>query len=256
MSECLTRAKALNYSTCQTIKEKNLVKRALYYDTETTGVKQDRDRIIEIAVYDATQDKSFCSFVNPQMPIPMESTEITGITDEMVKEAPSFAEVGKQFLDFVGNDSVLIAHNNDNFDILFLEAEFKRASVPLPKIPTIDTLKWSRKYRPDLPRHSLQYLREVFHIEKNNAHRALDDVMVLYRVFSQMIDDLSLEEVMECLARKEDEIFAMPFGKHRGKPLKELPPGYLKWLSQSGALEKNENQNLKTSLEKLGLLAV
>ncbi|MDN3505363.1 MAG: DUF3820 family protein [Rhabdochlamydiaceae bacterium] len=231
------------------------MKRALYYDTETTGVKAERDRIIEIAVYDATHDKTYCSFVNPGVPIPEESTQITGITTEMVKDAPSWSEVGKAFFEFCGDDGVLIAHNNDNFDIHFLNEECKRSNMEMPHVETIDTLKWSRKYRPDLPRHSLQYLREVFGFEKNNAHRALDDVYMLHKIFTLMIGDLTVEQVMECMSQKiSEEIFSMPFGKHKGKPLKKLPSNYLKWLAGSGALDKADNENLKDSLEKLGLL--
>ena len=94
----------------------------------------------------------------------------------MVKEAPLFKEVGPQFIEFCSGDVILIAHNNDAFDKLFLEAEFSRAGLPMPHWIFIDTLKWSRKYRTDLPRHSLQFLREAYGIEANQAHRALDDV--------------------------------------------------------------------------------
>ncbi|MCF7852323.1 MAG: DUF3820 family protein [Simkaniaceae bacterium] len=230
--------------------------RTIYYDTETTGVKSDKDRITEIAAYDATLNKTFVSLVNPGMPIPLESSQITNITDDMVKDSPDFGEVGKAFFDFCGTDCVLIAHNNDNFDVHFLRNESKRHDLILPSYQFIDTLKWARKYRPDLPRHSLQYLREVFGIDKNNAHRALDDVIMLHQIFSLMIGDLSIETVIECLSEKEPDLIQMPFGKHKGTPLEKLPQGYLKWLGQSGALEKSENTNLKTSLEKLGLLAI
>ena len=233
-----------------------MAKRPIYYDTETTGVKSDKDRIIEIAAYDASDGRSFCSFVNPGMPIPAESTNITGITDSMVADAPGWGKVGKDFFDFCGKDGVLIAHNNDSFDILFLRAEAKRAGIEMPSFECIDTLKWSRKYRPDLPRHSLQYLREVYGIEKNNAHRALDDVMMLHTIFSMMIGDLTVEQVLECLSRKESAVAQMPFGKHRGMPLSKLPKNYLAWLGKSGALEKPENEALKESLEKMGLITV
>ena len=231
-------------------------RRAIYYDTETTGIKSQTDRIVEIAAYDADNDTSFCSFVNPGMPIPQESTDITGITDEMVKNAPTWETVGQQFFEFCKDGGVLIAHNNDAFDIHFLNEECKRNGMEMPKFETVDTLRWSRKFRPDLPRHSLQYLREIYGIGKNNAHRALDDVVMLHKIFSIMIDDLTIDEVLDCMNVEAEEIVQMPFGKHRGKPLAKLPKGYLSWLGQSGALEKPENQPLKTSLQKLGLLSV
>jgi len=230
-----------------------MAKRPIYYDTETTGVKADKDKIIEIAAYDPYNDRSFVSLVNPQMPIPPESTQIHNITDAMVANAPSFAEVGKQFVAFCSGDVALIAHNNDAFDKLFLEAEYARASLELPKWDYVDSLKWARKYRPDLPRHSLQHLREVFGIPPNQAHRALDDVMVLHKIFSQLIGDLPMETVLE-LMRVETTLRHMPFGKHKGLLLQDVPAHYIRWLADNGALDKADNALLKKSFEKLGLL--
>jgi len=176
--------------------------RPIYYDTETTGVRSDKDRIIEIAAFDPENNLSFARLINPEMAIPKEATAIHKITDEMVKEAPTFHTVGAEFSDFCQGAVVLIAHNNDSFDKLFLENEYMRTGLELPKFPFIDSLKWSRKYRSDLPRHTLQFLREVYGIPSNQAHRALDDVMVLYQVFSHMIGDLNMDIVLELLSKK------------------------------------------------------
>ena len=227
-------------------------RRAIYYDTESTGVKAGKDRIVELAAYDPERDLTFCSFINPGCSIPAEVTAITHITDDMVKDAPSFKEVAQKFMEFCSGDVVLIAHNNDNFDQLFLEAEFGWASLPFPSWTFLDTLKWSRKYRSDLPRHSLQALREVYGIQANQAHRALDDVMVLYQIFSVMLNDLDMETALNLLSKKS-EIVRMPFGKHAGKALSEIPKDYVKWLGENGALDKKENEALKESFTKLGL---
>lgn len=232
-----------------------MAKRPIYYDTETTGVRPDKDRIIEIAAYDPIEDRSFESLINPKCPIPQEASAIHNITDEMVKEAPSFEEVGKKFIEFCQGEVVLIAHNNDAFDKPFIEAEFQRNNVPLPQWPFIDSLKFSRKYRPDLPRHSLQHLREYHGIEANNAHRALDDVVILHQVFSQMIDDLTMETIIELMSEKTI-LRHMPFGKHRGTPLKEMPPGYVRWLHENGALDKPDNAELKEAFAALGMLPI
>lgn len=229
--------------------------RPIYYDTETTGVRSDKDRIIEIAAFDPTENRSFVHLINPNIPIPPEASAIHHITDAMVANALTFKEVALLFLDFCSTDCVLIAHNNDSFDKLFLEAEFRRAGVDLPAFPYIDTLKWSRKYRSDLPRHTLQTLREVYGFPANNAHRALDDVIVLHQVFSAMIDDLPMETVLSLLA-KPQVLNRMPFGKHQGKPLSEIPKNYVAWLDSTGAFEKPENNELKQSFEKLGLLTL
>ena len=171
----------------------------------------------------------------------------------MVSTSPSYKEVGQAFIDFCGTNSVLIAHNNDNFDKHFLDAEAKRHGLVYPEWKFIDSLKWARKYRPDLPRHSLQVLREAYGIPPNQAHRALDDVIVLHSVFSQMIDDLTMEQVLALLSGST-KISRMPFGKHQGKSLSEIPKDYVAWLKTSGAFDKAENKELKETFETLGLL--
>jgi len=227
--------------------------RPIYYDTETTGVKPDRDRIVEIAAYDAFQDRRFSTFVNPGCPIPPDATAIHHITDEMVAQAPSFAAAGAAFIEFCHGDVVLIAHNNDAFDAPFLRMEFGRHGLEMPSWKFLDSLKWARRYRPDLPRHTLQFLREIYGISANQAHRALDDVVVLHQLFQAFIGDLPMEEVYGLLTLSRP-VQHMPFGKHQGQPLSQIPSSYVKWLSTSGALDKPENEELKASFHRLGLL--
>lgn len=227
--------------------------RAIFYDTETTGIRSEKDRIIEIAAYDPLNELTFERLVNPGMPIPAEATAIHNISNEMVADAPGFDVIAKELCEFCQGDVVLIAHNNDGFDYHFLKAEFGRNGMELPQWRFFDTLKWARRYRKDLPRHTLQFLREIYGIEANNAHRALDDVIVMHKVFQCMVDDLSIEEAY-ALINKPRDLHHMPFGKHQGVPLKNLPKDYLKWLAGSGAFEKPDNQELKMSLEKLGML--
>ena len=228
--------------------------RPIYYDTETTGTRPGKDRIIEIAAFDPVREKTFASLINPGCPIPPESSQISHITDDMVKDSPVFASIAEEWISFCEGDAVLIAHNNDAFDQLFLEYEFQLMNRQMPQWKFIDSLKWSRKYRTDLPRHSLQFLRETYHIEANQAHRALDDVIILHQVFSRMIDDLPLTTVMELLNAPAQQSSRMPFGKHQGKNLADVPKNYVEWLDESGALSKKENAALRESFVKLGLL--
>lgn len=224
--------------------------RPIYYDTETTGIKTDKDRIVEIAAFDPVNNRHFEMLVNPGISIPAEASAVHKITDEMVSGSPSFHEVAIEFVKFCEGDVVLIAHNNDNFDMPLMRNEFQRHAVSFPsEWIFLDSLKWARRYRADLPRHTLQFLRETYGIAANNAHRALDDVLVLHQMFSQMIDDLPLEEVLT-LINKPVDILHMPFGKYQGKPLQDVPADYLKWLINSGAFEKAENQELKRCFEK------
>lgn len=232
--------------------------RIIYYDTETTGLKADRDRIIELAAYDPFLDRTYQSFINPGCPIPTEATAIHHITNEMVASAPNFAQVAAEFMEFCSGDVVLVAHNNDTFDVHFLRQEFQRCGIPMPEWKFMDSLKWARRYRPDLPRHTLQFLREIYNIAANNAHRALDDVIVLYKVFQSMIDDLPIHEVYEMIcgsrASTARSLQHMPFGKHQGVPLNKVPKTYIKWLAENGVFDKPDNQDLKAAFQKLGFL--
>lgn len=229
--------------------------RPIYYDTETTGVKPDKDRIIEIAAYDPVLDRIFEKMIHPGIPIPPDATAIHHITDAMVANAPSYAQVGAEFIAFCSGDVVLIAHNNDNFDLPFIRNEFDRNGLKMPSWKFLDTLKWARRYRSDLPRHTLQFLREMYGIPPNNAHRALDDVVVLHKIFSQMIDDLPIDKVFNLLNAPR-LIRNMPFGKHQGMLLDQIPRAYIQWLASSGSLDKAENQPLKESFLQLGLLEI
>jgi DNA polymerase-3 subunit epsilon len=229
----------------------------VFFDTETTGIQPKTDYIVEIAAYDPIRDQSFESLVKPPIPIPVEASNVHGITDDMVANAPTFAEVGMQFAQFCSEDALLIAHNNDAFDVHFLRIEFSRHNIALPQWKYLDTLKWARKYRPDLPRHALQFLREIYGVEKNNAHRALDDVIVLHQVLEKMKDDLDYPTIYELMqqGQQDPNISTMPFGKHQGIPLEQVPKSYLSWLQKSGALDKEENNNLRKRLVELELIS-
>lgn len=171
--------------------------RPIFFDLETTGTRCDTDRIVEIAAFDSFQNTSFQTLVHPKVPIPKETTAIHGITDEMVQGAPFFAEAWERFVSFCSGRVLLIAHNGELFDIPFLRAECRRYNCSFPQgWSFVDSLKWSRKFRKDIPRHALQYLRELCKIPPNTAHRALDDVIILNQVFSLMVDDLTPDEIL------------------------------------------------------------
>lgn len=177
------------------------MKRAIFFDTETTGTRAESDRIIELAAFDPERNRSFETLINPGIAIPIEAINVHQITDSMVKDAPNFAEAMQQFLHFCDGDIALVAHNLISFDLPFIQAECRRAAIELPvEWSYIDSLIWARRYRKDLPRHSLQFLRKIYAVESNQAHRALNDVMTLYEVFRCMVDDLSIDQIIFLLA--------------------------------------------------------
>lgn len=227
--------------------------RFIFFDTETTGINPNQDFIIELAAFDSKYEKSFSTLINPGIPIPPETTLIHHITDDMVKEAPTFEKAINDFHSFCMGEVILVAHNNDAFDKPFLVANHKRFNIPLPNYRYIDSLKWARKYRKDLPKHTLQYLREIYSIEENQAHRALDDSITLSKIFKKMVDDLTPEQVLE-LMNKPFIMTKMPFGRYQGTNIKELPPFYVEWLKKEGFFEKEANRELKASFEAAGIL--
>src|SRR5262245_35908313 len=106
--------------------------RSIFFDTETTGVRPESDRIIELAAFDPTRGKTFVQLINPKMAIPPDSTAVHQITNTMVQEAPLFAQVAQEFVEFCEGEVVLIGHNSDAFDIPFLRAEFTRNGMMIP----------------------------------------------------------------------------------------------------------------------------
>src|SRR6188472_3916350 len=122
------------------------------FDLETTGAKAPPCRITEIGAYrvrNGEVTEEFQTLVNPEMPIPWFITQLTGINDEMVRDAPLFADIVNDFLSFIG-DSILVAHNS-GFDMRFLNHEIGRVyeNYRLAN-PCLCTVQLSRKLLPDI----------------------------------------------------------------------------------------------------------
>ena len=145
-------------------------------DIETTGLSAFGAEIIEVSALryrgDALAD-SYSALIKPSAPIPYFITELTGITNAMVRSARPRAEVLGEYRDFLGGD-VLIGHNV-NFDVNFLYDEFTRhLGAPLPN-DYVDVLRLSRYYLPNLPNHKQITVAEYFCLDTEGAHRALKD---------------------------------------------------------------------------------
>ncbi|WP_297719581.1 PolC-type DNA polymerase III, partial [Intestinimonas sp.] len=146
------------------------------FDLETTGLDARHDVITEIGavVYKdgRVTDEVFSTFVDPERPIPYEVTQLTGITDDMVKGAPSQAQAIRQFLDFV-KGRPLAAHNA-GFDVGFIAEGCRRMGIPLD-VTAVDTLPLAQALLPQLSKHKLDVVAGHLGLPAFNHHRATDD---------------------------------------------------------------------------------
>lgn len=159
------------------------------FDIETTDLNLNYAEIIEIAAIKVRNNNvidSFETLVKPQEPIPSEISKLTGITDEMVFNAPKITEVLPRFIDFIGDD-VLVGHNINSYDLNILYdiavdlLDFKISN------DFIDTLDLSRCLVDfDLPRYNLNSLCDYFNVTNKKAHNALSDVMANHEVYQKM----------------------------------------------------------------------
>jgi len=156
-------------------------------DIETTGGNKNTGRITEIAVINHDGHKvvdSFTTLVNPEAPIPPFIVNLTGITDEMVAEAPKFEEIADELDRFTSN-STFVAHNV-NFDFGFIREEFRRIGRDY-KRKRLCTVQLSRETFPDLSSYSLGKITDQLGIELNGHHRAEADARATIKLFEKII---------------------------------------------------------------------
>lgn len=163
------------------------------FDLETTGTQTPSGRITEIGAYrvrNGEVTEKFETLVNPEIPIPRFITQLTGINDEMVADAPVFAEVAHEFLSFIG-DSILVAHNS-GFDMRFLNSEIGRVFGGYRMAnPCLCTVQLSRKLLPDIVNHKLKTVAEHYSIDLVNHHRASADAYATAHIFVNLLAKLS-----------------------------------------------------------------
>ncbi len=165
------------------------------FDIETTGLSAKDCEITEIGAVLYKGGKvldTFESFVNPHVPISDVITELTGITNDMVKDAPDISEVLPKFLEF-SKGCVYVAHNA-TFDISFISNDAEKLGIEF-KPTYIDTVSVSRYVNSDLKKHTLDSIGKYFDLGDFNHHRAFEDAHMLALIFEKLIDKLASEGI-------------------------------------------------------------
>lgn len=229
----------------------NLERPLAFFDLETTGTNIAADRIVEISILKVYPDQSknvLTEKVNPGMPIPKESSEIHGITNEMVANAPTFAELAPALVDFIeGCD--LAGFNSNRFDVPLLYEEFLRAGVDVDfkNRRFIDVQNIFHKMEQRTLKAAYKFYCDT---ELENAHSAEADIKATYEVLLAQIDRYpDLQNNIQYLAEfstqktfadlmgriiyndKNEEVFN--FGKHAQKTVEsvfEAEPSYYDWM--------------------------
>ena len=175
------------------------------FDLETTGAKTPPCRITEIGAYRVSGGKitdEFHTLVNPETPIPFFITQLTGISDRMVRSEPKFRDVSEDFLKFIG-DSVLVAHNA-NFDMRFLNHEINLIHGDYRVAnPHLCTVQLSRKLLPHIENHRLNTVAGYFNVSLINHHRAAEDALATAHIFINLLDHLHSRGVRDLATAKK-----------------------------------------------------
>ncbi len=196
--------------------------REIVLDTETTGMDPAKgDKLVEIGCVELMNHlqtgKHYHVYVNPERDIPAEATAIHGITDDFVKDKPTFGEIVGEFLEFIG-DAKLVIHNAE-FDVKFLNAELKTFGFPsLDNRRVTDTVKMAREKFPGSPAN-LDALCRRFGIDNSNRvlHGALLDSQLLAEVYLELLggrqQGLAIHETkarVETIVEIKERVFREP----------------------------------------------
>ena len=208
-------------------------------DVETTGISPEKERIIEIGAFRPETGEVFRTLISPGRPLPEKITGLTGITDEMLVDAPQEREAIRQLLEFLHGDTILLGHNI-SFDHSFLVQAIRRCGFSEPAFQGIDTLKLSRVLCPELPNKKLETMVAHFGLTNERAHRAFEDARVTV-------------EVYRCLKEmnKEPELFLpvpLYFKARKTEPMTQKQRSFLNAILKYHQLEgKYSMENLTKS---------
>lgn len=232
----------------------NLKNPIIFFDLETTGLDIANDRIIEIAyikVYPNGNEESYTYRINPERPIPAESTAVHGITDEDVKDCPTFKEKAKKIAaDFKGCD--LAGYNSARFDLPMLAEEFLRADVDIDlstrKMIDVQTIFHKKEQRTLSAAYKFYCQQDLV-----DAHAAMADTKATYEILQSQLDrypdlqnDMAYLADYTCTSKNVDfagrivynekGVEVINFGKYKGQPVVDVlknDPGYYGWILQA-----------------------
>ncbi|MFT3945972.1 MAG: 3'-5' exonuclease [Agriterribacter sp.] len=246
-----------------------LTRPVAFIDLETTGVNLATDRIVEIAIVRLSPDNTRVvkrKLINPRMPIPKGASEVHGITDDMVKDAPAFKQVANEIRQFLDNCD-LAGYNSNRFDIPLLVEEFLRAGLDFD-ITDRHMLDVQKVYHMMEPRTLGAAYK--FYCDKNleNAHSAEADAQATCEILESQLEKYpqlgsSVESVMKFtgsepivdFARRfvmENGVEIFNFGKHKGKRVVDvlkLEPQYYDWMMK-GDFAMHTKQKLTEILNR------
>ena len=172
------------------------------FDVETTGLSAIYNDLIQVAaskMYKGNIIAEFDEFINPGHPLSAFTTELTGITDDHVKNAKPMIQVLKEFQEFC-KDTVLVAHNA-SFDVGFMNANYERHGLPKITQPVIDTLEFARNLYPEYKRHGLGPLTKRFGVALEHHHMANYDAEATGRLLFIFIKEVAEKHGVTDLAR-------------------------------------------------------
>ena len=172
------------------------------FDVETTGLSAIYNDLIQVAaskMYKGNIIAEFDEFINPGHPLSAFTTELTGITDDHVKNAKPLVQVLKEFQEFC-KDTVLVAHNA-SFDVGFMNANYERHGLPKISQPVIDTLEFARNLYPEYKRHGLGPLTKRFGVALEHHHMANYDAEATGRLLFIFIKEVAEKHGVTDLAR-------------------------------------------------------
>jgi DNA polymerase III epsilon subunit family exonuclease len=167
--------------------------RIVFWDLETSGLNPYHDQIIEIAALD-NQGGRFHSLIRAMKPLSAKVREITGISDEMLREQPTLEETLPEVISFLSGADWLVGHNSMKFDIFFMRAALSRYPGLLQTFNQhrhLDTLAIAQLRHPNINSYSLATLCKYFSIKQEGAHRAMDDAIATMSLFNRLVSQAS-----------------------------------------------------------------